>query len=90
DSDDRTLIAHQVRNAAFSVLPRFYHVYLTDDPTMIKNIARFRELPPNADVKRMLDATIHEMKKRSPQGPDLGPDENPNGEPKNGMDTKTP
>lgn len=90
DSDHRKLTAHQVKSAAMSVLPRFYHVYLTDDPTLIKKISRFRELSPNADVNKMLEATIRDMKSRSPQGPDMGPNENPNGEPKNGTDTITP
>lgn len=91
DSSNRKLTAHQVKNTAMAVVPRFYHIYLTDDPNMIKNIARFRDLPPNSDVQEMLGATIDEMKKESPQGPKMGPNENPNGEPlKKNKDTKAP
>lgn len=90
NSEDRALTVQQVKSAAMSALPRFYHVYLTDDPTMIKKISRFREQSPNKSLNNALEATIREMKNQSPQGTDMGPNENPNGEPKNGTDTITP
>lgn len=91
DSDNRKLTARQVKSTAMSVLPRFYHIYLTDNPSMIKDIARFHDLPPNTDVQEMLNTTIDEMKKQSPQGPNMGPHENPNGEPTSkNKDTKAP
>ncbi|HET7578188.1 MAG TPA: YhcN/YlaJ family sporulation lipoprotein [Bacillales bacterium] len=89
DSDNRHLTAEQVKSTAMSVLPRYYHVYVTDDPTLIKDIARFRNLPPTTDIQQMLDTTVKEMKKQSPQGRDMGPNENPNGEPKKGIDKDT-
>ncbi|HET7627567.1 MAG TPA: YhcN/YlaJ family sporulation lipoprotein [Bacillales bacterium] len=83
DSENRKLVADQVKRAALSLAPRFYHIYVTDDPSVLRDISRFRDLPPRTDVQEMLNATINEMQTHSPQGKDVSPSENPNGESKN-------
>lgn len=80
NSENRNEVANQVSKSALSFVPRFYHVYVSDNPRMIADIERFRMLnvsSPNVD--QILENTIEEMRK-SPQGTDLSKDENGNGE----------
>ncbi|HEX7065540.1 MAG TPA: YhcN/YlaJ family sporulation lipoprotein [Bacillales bacterium] len=89
DTNNRDLAADQVKRTALSVVPGFYHVYVTDDPTLIKDIAEFRDLAPTRDIQQMLDATIREMKKQSPQGWNADDGKNPNNEEKRKMGANT-
>ncbi|MCR2823125.1 YhcN/YlaJ family sporulation lipoprotein [Lederbergia panacisoli] len=78
---ERFEIADQVKKTAISVVPRFYHVYITDDPTLrqnIENIASMNARSSNKD-KTVRD-TVNLMLKRSPQGRKMNDGENPNGE----------
>ena len=79
-SEDREQIADQVSKTGLSFVPRFYHVYISDNPQMIADIGRFRSLnvsSPNID--KILEYTIDDMLE-SPQGKDLNKGENGNGE----------
>lgn len=82
DTDNRELTADQVKNTAAAVVPRYFHVYVTDNPDLLQDVARFQNLPPNKDVDNLLNETIEEMKRSTPQGRDLEKGENPNGEEK--------
>jgi hypothetical protein len=80
DNDDRKMAADQVSKTGLSIVPRYYHVYISDNPRMIKEIERFRSLgvtSPNVD--EILETTIKEMLE-SPQGKQMTEGENGNGE----------
>lgn len=83
DSKNRKQTADQVKRTALSVLPRFYHAYVTDDPRITARIASLQGQAPTTDNEQMLDAVIKDMKKSSPQGRNVNQSENPNGEQKN-------
>ncbi|WP_180994090.1 YhcN/YlaJ family sporulation lipoprotein [Bacillus sp. Marseille-P3661] len=65
-TDDRDLTADQVRRTALSVVPRYYHVYVSDNPSLIPDIERFASSGPDGGHLQV-DSTIQEMLK-SPQG----------------------
>ncbi|NLP52314.1 YhcN/YlaJ family sporulation lipoprotein [Bacillus sp. RO1] len=80
NSDDRELTADQVSKTGLSIVPRYYHVYISDNPEMIHDIERFRSLGVTSPrVDEILESTIKEMLK-SPQGKQLNTGENGNGE----------
>jgi hypothetical protein len=69
-----------VKKTALSVVPRYYHVYVADNPQLMKDIERFGRLDSNArNIDQLLDATIQQMLKY-PQGKKLNDGENENGE----------
>nr|WP_077619246.1 YhcN/YlaJ family sporulation lipoprotein [Bacillus sinesaloumensis] len=85
DSKDRVVIADQVKRAALSVVPRFYHVYVSDDPSMMEQIERFGRLDSDSrNVDQIITSTIKQMIK-SPQGYKLSDGENENGEINGGL-----
>jgi hypothetical protein len=80
DTKNRFETADQVKKAALSVVPRYYHVYVADDPRMIKEIERYGRLDANSrNIDQIIDTTIKEMLKY-PQGRKLSDGENANGE----------
>ncbi|WP_425388864.1 YhcN/YlaJ family sporulation lipoprotein [Bacillus marinisedimentorum] len=80
ESADRNQTADMVKKTAISVVPRYYHVYVSDNPNMINQIERFgNNGSNNRDIEQIIDRTIAEMKK-SPQGKKLSDGENENGE----------
>lgn len=80
DSKDRFETADQVKKTALSVVPRYFHVYVSDDPNMVRQIERFGRLDTNTrNIEKMMEQTIQDMKK-SPQGRKLRNGENANGE----------
>ncbi|KEZ48489.1 YhcN/YlaJ family sporulation lipoprotein [Metabacillus indicus] len=77
---DRFETADMVKKAAISAIPRYYHVYVSDQPGMIKQIEGYSGLDANSrDIDEIINSTIKEMLK-SPQGRKLNTGENPNGE----------
>ncbi|MCC3355769.1 YhcN/YlaJ family sporulation lipoprotein [Bacillus sp. REN16] len=85
DSKDRNLTADQVKRAALSVVPRFFHVYVSDDPDMMKQIERFGTLDSDSrNVDQIITSTIQQMIK-SPQGYKVSDGENENGEMEGGL-----
>lgn len=80
DTKNRFETADQVKKTALSVVPRYYHVYVADDPRMMKEIERFGRLDSNSrNIDQIIDTTIKEMLKY-PQGRKLNDGENANGE----------
>ncbi|MFZ3590661.1 YhcN/YlaJ family sporulation lipoprotein [Bacillus sp. DJP31] len=80
DSENRFETADQVKKTAISIVPRYYHVYVSDDPLMIDEIQKYGRLDANSrDIDRILDTTVKEML-HSPQGRKLSDGENANGE----------
>lgn len=68
DSKNRNLTADQVKKTAMSVVPRWYHVYVSDNTRLRPFIENFATNSPNTkSVNQGLNKVITEMKK-SPQG----------------------
>lgn len=79
DSTNRFETADQVKKTAISVVPRYYHVYVSDNPRMFQDIERFGRLDANSqNIDQVLQQTIKEMLK-SPQGRKVSSGENENG-----------
>ncbi|MBY6036726.1 YhcN/YlaJ family sporulation lipoprotein [Fictibacillus nanhaiensis] len=77
---DRNAAADQVKMTAFSVVPRYYHVYVTDEKGMIDKIEQYQGLNNDTeDIEGIIDQLIQEMKK-APQGKKWNYGENENGE----------
>ena len=88
NSNDRFEKADQVKKTALSVVPRYYHVYVSDNPRLMKEIERFGLLDSTSrNVDQILTTTIQEMKK-SPQGRDISSGENANGEMSGGVNNE--
>lgn len=80
DSKNRNITADQVKRTAMSVVPRYFHVYVSDNPTAFKDLERFESLGPlNDNGEKMLEGTKKQMLK-SPQGTSMSTGENANGE----------
>ncbi|RXJ01814.1 sporulation protein [Anaerobacillus alkaliphilus] len=77
---DRFQTADQVKRTAISCVPRYFHVYVSDNPEMMDTIGRYRSLTTRSEnVNEVLEQTIHEML-QSPQGRRVDASENENGE----------
>jgi Sporulation lipoprotein YhcN/YlaJ (Spore_YhcN_YlaJ) len=81
DTKDRNMTADQVKRTALSIVPRYFHVYITDNPNLRKDIENFSSLDSDSrDVQKMIDSTIKKMLQSSPQGGKVSDGENANGE----------
>ncbi|MCA1055541.1 YhcN/YlaJ family sporulation lipoprotein [Rossellomorea aquimaris] len=81
DKDARFNVADQVKKTAMSVIPRWYHVYVTDDPNLMQNVENLAKMDSDSNnVNTAIDDTIDQMLKASPQGKDIDAGENANGE----------
>ncbi len=68
DSDNREKIANQVKRTAMSAVPRYYHVYVSDNPTLAQNIENYAPLESDSPgIHYSIQKTIKQMLK-SPQG----------------------
>lgn len=80
DSTDRALTADQVKRTAMSIVPRSYHVYVSDNTALRGNVESFATTGAgNRSIEHALNKLIGEMKK-SPQGTKMKYLENENGE----------
>lgn len=84
DADiDRNETADQIKRNALSVIPRWFHVYVTDDPSLRVNVENLAQTHlSKKDMETAISATIEMMKESSPQGYPVGDGENKNGETK--------
>lgn len=68
DTANRELTADQVRKTAMSVVQRFFHVYVSDNKMLIRDVETLSSLnTQNKNVTEAIDAVIREMVK-TPQG----------------------
>ncbi|CAM3911848.1 YhcN/YlaJ family sporulation lipoprotein [Mesobacillus thioparans] len=89
DSQNRNETADQVKRMAMSVVPRWFHVYVSDDTSLRQEVENFATLDTNSpDVGDMVDGVIKQMLK-SPQGRDMSTGENANGEAKGELNEET-
>lgn len=80
DSNNRELTADQVKKTALSVVPRWYHVYVSDNIGLRQNVENFASLDSDSEkAEYAIDKLIKDMKK-SPQGKKVNNEENANGE----------
>jgi Sporulation lipoprotein YhcN/YlaJ (Spore_YhcN_YlaJ) len=70
DSDNPNETAEQVKKMAMSVVPGWFHIYVSDDTGLRQNVENFATLKSNSrDVDALIDKLIKQMEK-SPQGQD--------------------
>ncbi|MFF2500512.1 YhcN/YlaJ family sporulation lipoprotein [Peribacillus sp. NPDC058075] len=81
NAKDRTETADQVKRTAMSVVPRYYHVYVSDDyQTLAQDVENFSTLKSGSKgIDYTIEQTIKRMLK-SPQGYKMSDTENENGE----------
>ncbi|MFE4705265.1 YhcN/YlaJ family sporulation lipoprotein [Peribacillus simplex] len=81
NAKDRTETADQVKRTAMSVVPRYYHVYVSDDyQTLAQDVENFSTLKSGSKgIDYTIEQTIKSMLK-SPQGYKMSDEENENGE----------
>ncbi|WP_082892685.1 YhcN/YlaJ family sporulation lipoprotein [Rossellomorea aquimaris] len=81
DKDARFEVADQVKKTAMSVVPRWYHVYVTDDKNLMRNVENLAKMDSDSrNVNTAIDDTINLMLQASPQGRNIDAGENANGE----------
>lgn len=79
DSKNRNLTADQVKRTAMSVVPRYFHVYVTDNKTLFQDVENLASLDSrNRHARTQINNVINQMKK-SPQGARLNSGEDANG-----------
>lgn len=82
---NRDLAADQVKKTAMSLVPRSYHVYVSDNTRLRGNVESFATMrADNGKQENALSKLIKDLK-QSPQGEKLDSDENANGESKEDM-----
>ncbi|RDU36931.1 sporulation protein [Neobacillus piezotolerans] len=80
DTTNRELTADQVKRTALSRVPRFFHVYISDNKNLMRDVETLTSLTTqNKNADESITAVIREMKK-SPQGARVNALENENGE----------
>ncbi|MFD1708642.1 YhcN/YlaJ family sporulation lipoprotein [Siminovitchia sediminis] len=83
DNKSRFETADQVKKTAMSVVPRWYHVYVSDDPALRQYVENIGSMDPySADKNTAVQDTVRMMKESSPQGRPMSDLENENGETK--------
>ncbi|MFC3886688.1 YhcN/YlaJ family sporulation lipoprotein [Bacillus songklensis] len=83
DADNRMEAADQVKRTAMSVIPRYYHVYVTDNPQIMQDIENYSTVGSTTpNIEQSIENTIRDMLK-SPQGRKMSDGEDANGEMKN-------
>jgi hypothetical protein len=89
DSENRDQTADQVKRMAMSVVPRWFHVYVSDDTSLRNEVENFASLDTDSrDVDDLVDGVVKQMLK-SPQGRDMSSGENANGEAKGELNEET-
>lgn len=78
---ERSRVADQAKKTAMSIVPRWYHVYVTDNTALRRDIENISKMDAAMDgANDTIDRTIKLMKKSSPQGERVTEGENANGE----------
>ena len=79
DSKDRNLTADQVKKTALSVVPRYYHVYVTDNKVLMRDVENLANVDSTSrNARHLVNGLITQMKK-SPQGQRVNASEDENG-----------
>jgi ribosomal protein S17E len=79
DAKNRNLAADQVKRTAMSVVPRYYHVYVTDNKALMRDVQSLANLDSTSrNARNSVNHLITQMKK-SPQGTRMNASEDENG-----------
>ncbi|WP_440446400.1 YhcN/YlaJ family sporulation lipoprotein [Neobacillus bataviensis] len=79
NSKNRNLTADQVKKTAMSVVPRYYHVYVTDNKVLMRDVENLANLDSTSrNTRNLVNGLIKQMKK-SPQGLRMNTTEDENG-----------
>ncbi|NHC39340.1 sporulation protein [Bacillus sp. MM2020_1] len=79
DSKNRNMTADQVKKTAMSVVPRYYHVFVTDNKVLMRDVENLANLDSTSrNARNLVNGLIKQMKK-SPQGQRMNPSEDENG-----------
>jgi ribosomal protein S17E len=79
DSKNRNLTADQVKKTAMSVVPRYYHVYVTDNKVLMRDVENLANTDSTSrNARNSVNGLIKQMKK-SPQGQRMNASEDENG-----------
>ncbi|MEH7352925.1 YhcN/YlaJ family sporulation lipoprotein [Neobacillus drentensis] len=79
NSKDRNLTADQVKKTAMSVVPRYYHVYVTDNKVLMRDVENLANTDSTGkNARNLVNGLITQMKK-SPQGQRVNSSEDANG-----------
>jgi ribosomal protein S17E len=79
DSKNRNLTADQVKKTAMSVVPRYYHVFVTDNKVLMRDVENLANLDSTSrNARNLVNGLIKQMKK-SPQGQRMNASEDENG-----------
>lgn len=81
-AQDRSATADSVKRTALSVVPRYYHVYVSDNEKhldLIERLSNGNSATASDEFRDTLNKTIEKMK-TSPQGKEVNNNENANGE----------
>lgn len=80
DSKDRNQTADQVKRTAMSIVPRYYHVYVTDNRSLMRDVENLSHLDSTSKNARNSVTKLIAQMKNSPQGAPMNNSENANGE----------
>lgn len=79
DSKNRNMTADQVKKTAMSVVPRYYHVFVTDNKVLMRDVENLANLDSTSrNARNLVNGLIKQMKK-SPQGQRINSSEDENG-----------
>lgn len=79
DSKDRNLTADQVKRTAMSTVPRYYHVYVSDNKNLMRDVENLANLDSTSKNARNLVTGLIKQMKKSPQGNRMSDSEDENG-----------
>ncbi|MFL6555422.1 MAG: YhcN/YlaJ family sporulation lipoprotein [Bacillus sp. (in: firmicutes)] len=79
DTKDRNLTADQVKKTALSVVPRYYHVFVTDDKVLMRDVENLANVDSTSRNARNSVASLIKQMKKSPQGERINASEDENG-----------
>ncbi len=79
DSKDRYATADQVKRTAMSAVPRYYHVYVTDNKVLMRDVENLANLDSTSKNARDLVHQLITQMKKSPQGARMSKYEDENG-----------
>ncbi|WP_164462249.1 YhcN/YlaJ family sporulation lipoprotein [Bacillus sp. FJAT-42376] len=78
---NRNEMADMVSKTAISVVPRYYHVYISDQPAYFDQLQSYSKMDAQSpDADAIISKLIRQMLNDSPQGKSLNKGENANGE----------
>jgi hypothetical protein len=79
DTKDRNTTADQVKRTAMSVVPGYYHVYVTDDTRHMRDVENLANLNTTSRNARNSVNHLIKLMKDSPQGKPMDENEDENG-----------